>query len=212
MPTSQDTSPSQDTSLSQDTSISQDANLLQGTSISSLSQGTSISQDTSFSQEQNNAAVPCVDDSVQPKDKSYPVYEDIDRNETNYEVIDHSSDSEDDCELPAADKSHGNRELEDPPPLPPKRGTKVQASKEQDELPTLPPRSLPVKRVRKHRLLASREGQGRDKKEEEETNELENEDKEGEMAEQDAGVYESINYHSSDDESKGMLATSVYYL
>ena len=153
--------------------------------------------------------MPCVDDSVQLKDKSYPVYEDIDKNETNYEVIDHSSDSEDDCELPAADKSHGNRELEDPPPLPPKRGTKVQASKEQDELPSLPPRSLPVKRVRKHRLLASREGQGREEKEE--TNELENEDKDGEMADQDAGVYESINYHSSDDESKGMLLVFTTY-
>ena len=121
-------------------------------------------------------------------DQSFPVYEDLDKDDNNYETLDPSFSSDDDDE-PTFTNFNSDAP---PPPLPPKKG-----AKKEEELPPLPPRALPATTVRKHRFLASHTGVPDESDKRKDSEEEENED-----ALQDTGVYEPVIYRDSDDESR----------
>ena len=132
-------------------------------------------------------------------DQSFPVYEDLDKDDTNnYEKLDPSSSSEDENEPTLNSSPQGGPSTSSdapPPPLPPKKaGAKIEPRKKEEELPPLPPRALPATTVRKHRLLANQHDdvdKGKDSDQEE-----------NEEALQDTGVYEPVIYRDSDVESQ----------
>ena len=133
-------------------------------------------------------------------DKSFPVYEDLDKEESHYEAFDPSSSSEDENEVASGTQEGPSSSGETPPALPPKKGSKVkkeEEEKEEKELPPLPPRSHPATNIRKHRLLTNH-------KEDDDRNDSE-EEKE---AVQDTGRYEQIDFES-DHQSQG-LSYCVY--
>lgn len=130
-------------------------------------------------------------------DQSFPVYEELDKDDNNYEKIDPSSSSDDENE-PTLTNFNSDAP---PPPLPPKKGAKNELRhKKEEELPPLPPRTLPATTVRKHRLLANHtrvpdDNIISDKRKD-------SEEEENEEALQDTGVYEPVIYRDSDDESR----------
>ena len=125
-------------------------------------------------------------------DKSYPVYEDLDND--SYEILDHSSHSED--EEVFKDRGDGDETSTNggaPPKLPSKKG--LRQSKEEEELPPLPPRTKKPTNTKRHHLHGLR---GDDEKIE--ANELvENK----EEALQHTGSYEPLDYSDSDQHSEG---------
>ena len=130
-------------------------------------------------------------------DQSFPVYEDLDKDDNNYEILDPSFSSEEENEPTADAQDDPSASNEAPPPLPPKKGSKIELHKKEEELPPLPPRTLPATTARKHRLLANHSpcdeapDKGNDPEEENENEAL-----------QDTGVYEPVIYRDSDDESQ----------
>ena len=124
------------------------------------------------------------------KDLQYPAYEDLDKDEDDYEILVRLSPSEDKNDLAeTCEKDKQNFIGEIPPPLPPKDG--IEVMKEDEELPPLPPRSLPATDVKSHRVFTDCRGydiivRGEGKKQE---------------PIQDAGTYEPIIFRGSDEES-----------
>ena len=115
----------------------------------------------------------------------YPVY---DKDENDNEILVLISPSEDKDDLAeTSEKDEQNFTGEIAPSLPPKKGSKV--TKESEQLPPLPPRSLPATSVRSHRASTGwKEPAVRG---------------EGKVQEplQDTGLYEPISFHASDEES-----------
>jgi hypothetical protein len=133
-------------------------------------------------------------------DQTFPIYEDLDKDDNNYEKLDPSSSSDDDENEPTLTNFNSDAT---PPPLPPKKGggaKKELRHKKEEESPPLPPRTLPATTIRKHRLLAdpNRVPDGNiivDKRKD-------SEEEENDEALQDTGVYEPVIYRDSDDESQ----------
>ena len=136
-------------------------------------------------------------------DQTFPVYEDLDKVEDNdYERLDPSSSSSEDEREPIAPNTQSRlwpsaTSDATPPPLPPKRGAKIELHNKEEESPPLPPRTCPVTTVRKHRLLTSpyKVPDVIDKRKD-------SEEEENEEALQDTGVYEPVIYRGSDEESQ----------
>ena len=120
----------------------------------------------------------------------YSVYEDLDKGDNDYEILVRISPSEDKEDLvETCEKDERNFAGEIPPALPPKDGSQVM--KKDEELPPLPPRSLPSTSVRSHRVFTDCRGydiivRGRGKEQE---------------PVQDDGEYEPITFRGSDEES-----------
>ena len=133
----------------------------------------------------------------EPVDQTFPVYEDLDKDDNNYERLDPSSSSEEENEPAVNNKQGGPSGNSDaPPPLPPKKGSKIELHKKEEELPPLPPRTRPATTIRKHRLLTNPSEVPDDNKRKDSDQE------ENEEALQDTGVYEPVIYRDSDDESQ----------
>ena len=100
------------------------------------------------------------------------------------------SPSEDKGDLAATyEKDEQNSTGKIPSALPPRDGSKV--TKEDEELPPLPPRSLPATSIKSHRVITDCRGYDII---------VSGEGKEQEPV-QDTGLYEPINFHASDEES-----------
>ena len=119
----------------------------------------------------------------------YPVYEDLDKAENDYQIpvpvrISPSKDKDDLAEAYKKDEQNFTGEI-----WPAKKGSKV--TKEDKELPPLPPRSLPATSTKRHRVFTNCRGYDII---------VSGEGKEQEPV-QDTGLYEPINFHASDEES-----------
>ena len=169
----------------------------QSSSLPRLTNAGNFNQDSaSTSKVKKNATKEVVD-------QSFPVYEDLDKDDNNYEILDPSSSSEDENERTINTRDDPSTNSDAPPPIPPKKGSKIERHKKEEELPPLPPRTRPATTVKKHRLLTNHNPCEVPKEKDSE--------EEDEEALQDTGVYEPVIYRGSDEESQKSQGYSVAY-